>query len=211
MPLKGCLISLEGVEGCGKSTQARLLARRLRQEGKDALVTVEPGGTRLGRRIRDSLLETGQKVHPLAEWLLFEADRAQHVRDVILPGLKRGAAVICDRFSDSTRAYQGLARGLGLETVSRVDRLVTRGLRPRLTFILDLPVTEGLARARKRGRLTRLDREKLRFHEKIRSAYLVLATREPGRVKVIDGRLGRTAAAEAIYRHVSRILGRAGA
>ncbi len=206
--MKGLLISLEGVEGCGKSTQARLLARRLRQEGRKVVATAEPGGTRLGKGIRSSLLASGNRIHPLAEWLLFEADRAQHVRDVILPGLKRGAVVVCDRFSDSTRAYQGLGRGLGLNFVDRLDRVATGGLKPRLTFVLDLPVGEGLARARRRGRLTRLDMEKVRFHEKVRSAYLVLATREPGRIKVIDGRLGRQEAAEAIYRHVNRLLSR---
>lgn len=205
---KGCFITLEGIEGCGKTTQARLLARRLRAEGHRVLTTAEPGGTRLGKGVRSTLLDPKRKIEPLAEWFLFEADRAQHVGEVILPALRRGMIVICDRYSDSTRAYQGFGRGLGLEVVDRVDRLATAGLKPRLTFLMDLPVTEGLARARRRGKLTRIEREQLRFHEKIRSAFLVLATREPDRIKVVDGRIGRAEAAEVIHRHVSRVLAR---
>ncbi len=206
--MRGIFISLEGIEGCGKSTQARLLSKRLRAQGQRVLVTAEPGSTSLGRGIRSCLLGTGRRVIPIAEWLLFEADRSQHVRDVIEPALRRGLTVICDRYSDSTRAYQGLARGLGLGLVNRVDRLATGGLKPNITFVLDVPVSEGLARARRRGHLTRLDREKTRFHEKVRSAYLVLATRDPGRIKVIDGRLGPFEVGDAIFRHVSRLLPR---
>ena len=204
---KGCLITLEGIEGCGKSTQARLLAWRLREAGHRVLLTAEPGGTRLGKTARAALLDPKRRIEPLAEWFLFEADRAQHVGEVINPALRRGMVVICDRFSDSTRAYQGFGRGFGLEAVESVDRLATGGLKPRLTFVLDLPVSEGLKRARKRGKLSRIEREQLKFHEKIRAAFLVLATREPDRIKVVDGRLGRAAAAEAVYRHAARVLG----
>ncbi|MEK7765918.1 MAG: dTMP kinase, partial [bacterium] len=151
-PRRGHFITTEGIEGCGKTTQARLLATRLRREGHTVLLTAEPGGTKLGRSIRAALLTAGRRVHPLAEWLLFEADRAQHVRETIEPALRRGAVVICDRYSDSTRAYQGYGRGLGLSFVDRVDRIATGGLRPDLTLLLDLPVREGLARARRRGR-----------------------------------------------------------
>lgn len=205
---RGCFISMEGIEGCGKSTQARRLARRLREDGYRTLLTVEPGGTALGRSLRSCLLASKRRVDALAEWLLFEADRAQHVREVIRPALKRGVVVICDRYSDSTRAYQGIGRGLGLAQVDRVDRVATGGLKPDLTILLDLPVREGLARARKRGRLTRIDRERLRFHERIRSAFLVLATREPRRIRVVDGRIGPRDAGEVIYRHVSGALDR---
>lgn len=205
---RGCFITVEGIEGCGKSTQARLLARRLRHEGHRVILTAEPGGTGLGKAIRAVILNVGKRVAPTAEWLLFEADRAQHVRDVIAPALQRGFVVICDRYSDSTRAYQGFARGLGLELVNRVDKLATGDLKPDLTILLDLPVSEGLARARRRGRLTRLDMEKERFHEKVRSAFLVLATREPARIRVVDGRIGQVETGEVIYRHARRVLGR---
>lgn len=199
-------ITFEGIEGCGKTTQARLLAARLRREGHRAILTAEPGGTRLGRAVRAALLNPARTVDPVAEWLLFEADRAQHVRETIQPTLRRGVTVVCDRFSDSTRAYQGIGRGLGLDQVDRVDRAATGGLKPDRTFLLDLPVREGLARAARRGKLTRLDLERARFHEKIRAAFLVLATREPGRIKVVDGRLGRPEASEVVWRHVETAL-----
>jgi len=195
-------VTLEGVEGCGKSTQARLLARRLKAEGYHVLLTREPGGTKLGRLVRSCLLTPGGKVGPMAEFLLFVADRAQHVAEVIRPALGRGRIVISDRFGDSSRAYQGFGRGIGLARVDRINREATGGLRPDLTILLDLPVREGLIRVGRRGAMTRLDREKLRFHEKVRSAFLVLATREPGRIRVVDARLGRQETCEVICRHV---------
>ncbi len=205
---RAVFITFEGIEGCGKTTQAKLLAKRLREEGQQAILTAEPGGTVLGRALRAALLNPARTVDPIAEWLLFEADRAQHVRETIQPLLRRGVTVICDRFSDSTRAYQGIGRGLGLDQVDRVDRAATGGLKPDLTFLLDLPVREGLARAASRGKLTRIERERTRFHTKIRDAFLVLATREPGRIKVVDGRLDRPHAAEVVWKHVAAVLGR---
>jgi len=203
----GVFITLEGIEGCGKSTQARLLANRLRAEGRTVTLTSEPGGTRVGRAIRSALLTPGRRVTPLSEWLLFEADRAQHVAEVILPALERGNIVVSDRFSDSSRAYQGFGRGIGLDEVDRVDAVATGGLKPHLTIVLDLPVSEGLARRRRAGGMNRLDRERERFHQKIRDSFLVLATREPDRIRVVDGRIGRSEVAEAIWRHVSGALG----
>ncbi len=205
--LRGLFVTFEGGEGTGKTTQARLLAARLKAAGHRVVSTAEPGGTRLGKALRNALLHPGRAVDPVAEWLLFEADRAQHVRDNIRPALVRGKVVICDRFSDSTRAYQGIGRGLGLETVDPVDALATGGLKPHLTFLLDIPVTESIKRTRKRGlRLTRFERERERFHEKIKSAFLVLATKEPGRIKVVDGRLGKAQIHAVIWRHVSEAL-----
>lgn len=207
--VRGLFVTFEGTEGCGKTTQARMLGARLKAEGQRVVSTAEPGGTRLGKALRNALLHPGRTVDPVAEWLLFEADRAQHVRDNIRPALERGKIVICDRFSDSTRAYQGIGRGLGLETVDPVDALATGGLKPHLTFLLDIPVSESLKRTRKRGlRLTRFERERERFHEKIKSAFLVLATKEPGRIKVVDGRLGKAQIADVIWRHITVALGR---
>ena len=154
-----------------------------------------------------ALLTPGRRLGPLAEWLLFEADRAQHVAEIVRPALERGNIVVSDRFSDSTRAYQGFARSIGLDEVERVDAIATGGLKPDLTIVLDLPVREGLARRRRAGGLNRLDREKERFHQKIRDAFLVLATREPDRIKVVDGRIGRAEGSEVIWRHVSSVLG----
>ena len=205
-PSRALFITFEGIEGCGKTTQARLLAARLRHAGQRTILTHEPGATTLGKSLRSALLSPSRTVDPVAEWLLFEADRAQHVRETIQPSLRRGVTVLCDRYSDSTRAYQGIGRGLGLETVDRVDRLATGGLKPDLTFVPDMPVREGLKRVASRGTLTRLERERLKFHERIRSAFLVLATREPGRIKVVDGRLGKAQVAEAIWRHVEAAL-----
>ncbi len=205
--LRGLFVTFEGGEGTGKTTQARLLGARLKAAGHRVVSTAEPGGTRLGKALRNALLHPGRAVDPVAEWLLFEADRAQHVRDNIRPALVRGKVVICDRFSDSTRAYQGIGRGLGLETIDPVDALATGGLKPHLTFLLDIPVSESLKRTRKRGlRLTRFERERERFHEKIKSAFLVLATKEPGRIKVVDGRLGKAQIHAVIWRHVSEAL-----
>jgi len=185
---KGMFITFEGVEGSGKSTQARLLSASLRRAGRRALLTSEPGGTPLGRRIRKALLDPAGRVVPMAEWLLFEADRAAHVRQVILPALRRGITVVCDRYSDSSRAYQGFARGIGLARVDAVDRVATGGLKPGLTILLDMPAGEGLSRARRRGRMTRIDRERARFHGLVRAAFLSLARREPRRFAVIDAR-----------------------
>jgi dTMP kinase len=205
---RGLFVTLEGVEGCGKTTQARRLARRVRAAGHRVVLTAEPGGTRLGKALRAALLAPGRRVDATAEWFLFEADRAQHVKDVLRPALERGACVICDRYSDSTRAYQGFGRGLGLAAVERVDRLATGGLAPDLTILLDVPVREGLARRRRGGRLTRIDREWANFHERVRSAFLALAAREPSRIRVVDGRPSRSEVAEAIWRHVAARLAR---
>jgi len=188
---------VEGVEGCGKSTHAGFLARRLRARGYRVLLTAEPGGSAAGKSIRECLLTPRGHVGPLAELFLFEADRSQHVREVIRPALARGAIVVCDRFSDSSRAYQGVGRGLGLRLVNAVDRMATGGLRPDLTLLLDVPVRRGVERARKRGALTRLDRESLAFHGKVRRAFLNLAARSGGRFHVIGalGPASETAAA----------------
>jgi len=184
----GFFVTLEGVEGSGKSTQARRLVGWLAATGYDVLGTREPGGTEAGERIRRVLLGGGGAgLRPEAELLLYLADRAQHVRDVIRPALQSGAVVVCDRFSDATLAYQAGGRGLPEETVRDLNELAAGGLSPHLTLVLDLPEADGLARAAGRGGgFDRMEREAISFHRDVRSAYLEIAKREPDRVRVVD-------------------------
>ena len=180
-------ITFEGVEGCGKSTQLALTAERLRRSGRDALTTREPGGTPIAEKIRAVLLDgTHTALEPMAEWLLIEAARSQHVREVVRPALARGAFVLCDRFADSTEAYQVGGRGLDAALVGGLDERVRGGLSPDLTLLFDLDAAEGLARARRRdsgaGRFEAAD---LAFHERVRAAFLGIARREPARVAVV--------------------------
>ena len=177
-------ITLEGIEGCGKSTQARRLAQAL---GPDTCLTQEPGGTELGRGVRALLLD--HRHHGMAgeaEVLLFFADRAQHVREVLRPALLSGRTVVSDRYVDSSLAYQGHGRGLPLRLLEAVAELATGGLRPDLTLWLDLPVEAGLARAASRGGHDRLEAEELAFHERVRAGYAALAAREPERWRQVD-------------------------
>ncbi len=202
---RGVLITLEGIEGSGKTTQLGRLARWLRGEGYRVVVTREPGGTPVAEKLRSVLLQTArERITPECEALLICASRSQHVAHVIRPALQKGAIVLCDRFSDSTMAYQGYARGLHLARLRALDRLATEGLRPDLTLLFDVPVSKGLRRrARERKSQNRLDREHRRFHRRVRSGYLDLAARHPGRIKVIDGR----AKPEAVAARVSAIVG----
>jgi dTMP kinase len=186
-------ITLEGPEGAGKSTQAKLLAKRLGREGYDALLTREPGGTPIGRRIREVLLAPGHRaICAEAELGLYFSDRAQHLREVVWPALEVGRIVVSDRFTDSTLAYQGYGRGLSLALIRKLDRLMTGGFRPHLTFLLDLPPEAGLLRARRRNRGNqshrkegRFELETLGFHERVRRGYLELARREPSRFHLV--------------------------
>lgn len=190
----GIFITLEGVEGSGKTTQAPHLVAFLKSRGFTVLRTREPGGTGMGKRIRSILLDPESAgMDPLAELLLYEGDRAQHVRRVILPALEAGQAVICDRFYDATTAYQGYARGLDLELVVRLNNIAADNLVPDLTLLLDLPARVGVPRARTRegrgfrdhGREGRFEAESLDFHEKVREGYLALAVKHPDRFAVI--------------------------
>ena len=186
---RGLFITLEGVEGSGKSSQIRHLAEVLTQARYRVLQTREPGGTAIAEAIRHILLTTSshEPVTPQAEALLILAARCQHVTQLIMPALRRGTVVLCDRFSDSTFAYQGFARGLDLQWLRTANEVATDGLTPDLTVVLDLPVSVGLARRRvDRGQQNRLDRETERFHRKVRRGFLALATKEPGRMRIVN-------------------------
>jgi dTMP kinase len=191
----GKLITFEGIDGCGKSTQMRRLEKYLAERGVNVVSTREPGGTELGRKVRSALLDGGKdSVEPLAELLLYAADRAQHVRQVIMPALAEGKVVLSDRFYDATTVYQGYARGFDLKLVNQLNELATGGLKPDLTLLFDLDVETGLKRTQKRGNQTgeaaagpdRLDQEPVEFHDRVRKAYLEIAAREPQRFRVIS-------------------------
>jgi dTMP kinase len=185
----GPFITFEGIDGSGKSTQLRLLVRELNRRGLSIVTTREPGGTSLGSRIRTLLLDTNDHVDPLAELLLYAADRAQHVRTMIRPALAAGRMVISDRYADATIAYQGAGRGFPQDIIQHVISLATEGLKPDLTLLFDISIEEGRSRMRKRDkehRGNRLDREEAAFHDRVRQSYLHLAANEPNRIKVIN-------------------------
>jgi len=186
-------ITFEGGDGTGKTTQIRALERHLTDLGRSCLVTREPGGTPLGGLIRKVLLEVGDhEIAPATELFLYLADRAQHVNEVILPAIEAGKIVLCDRFTDSTVAYQGYGRGIELGLLRRLNDIADRGFRPDLTFLLDCPASVGLARtARRQGETERpsedrFEREKIEFQEKVRAGFLEMARAEPQRFRIID-------------------------
>lgn len=188
--MRGKFITFEGIDGSGKSTQLRLIANDLRFRGLNVLTTQEPGGTPLGRKLREIFLETDENVDPLAELLLFAADRAQHVNLLIKPALAEGKIVISDRYADATYAYQGAGRGFSQTTVKQVIKLATDGLKPHLTLFFDLPVEAALLRTNTRDRAgeqkNRMDKERGDFYERVRASYLELAAKEAERFRVID-------------------------
>jgi dTMP kinase len=183
-------ITIEGIEGGGKTTQVRLLAAALERAGWPVHVTREPGGTRLGADIRELLLHSGASIGRLAELFLILADRAEHVETTIRPALRDGAVVLCDRFSDSTLAYQAYGRRLPLDAVRAVESVSRQGLLPDLTFVLDCAVDVGLARTRQRrgdAAADRFEGEDVAFHERVREGFLALAREDPRRIHVVDG------------------------
>ncbi len=203
-------ITFEGGEGSGKTVQARRLRRRLARLEVPSILLHEPGGTKLGGRIARLLQwKAPEDTSPLAELLLFNASRAQLVTQVILPAIEGGVVVVCDRFTDSTIAYQGHGRGLDVETVRQVNSVATGNLTPDLTILLDLPVAEAMARQRG-GTPDRFERAEIAFHERVRTGYRDLAAAEPVRWLVIDGSQSRDLVARAVWSRVSRLLGTVG-
>lgn len=195
--MRGKLIVFEGIEGCGKTTQIRKIEGWLREklgaDGPEIIVTREPGGTPLGRHLRELLLHYDGK-EPLcdrAELLLYEADRVQHVGELILPHLRRGNIILCDRYTDSTVAYQGYGRGLNLEEIHRLNAIATGGLEPDLTLWLEVPVEVGLGRIQTRGKGDRIEGSDLEFHRRVREGFALLARTHPHRIVAVDGNCDR--------------------
>jgi dTMP kinase len=187
-------ISLEGIEGCGKTTQLKYLSAFLAEKGRPYVVTREPGGTAIGKKIRSILLDpASNELVPAAELLLYMADRAQHIHSLIKPSLAEGNIVLCDRYFDATVVYQGYARGLDIGFIRDLHRIVLKDLKPDITLLLDLPPRIGLARAwqeldsgNRSDTESRFEEEAISFHEKVRAGYLELAGMEPERFKIID-------------------------
>jgi dTMP kinase len=192
-------VSFEGLDGCGKTTQARLLARALEEIGVEVVLTREPGGTPLGEQIRDLVLH-GDHVAPWAEAALYAAARAQHVEELIRPALARGATVVCDRYLDSSVAYQGAGRELGVEEVLALNLTAVGGLLPDFTFLVEIDIDTALARVGDKG--DRIERAEAEFWPRVAEAYRALAARFPERYVVIDGRRGIAEVAEGIRDHV---------
>lgn len=214
MQKRGYFITLEGGEGAGKSTQQRMLVRRVRALGHPVLATREPGATPLGAWIRDVVRSpAGGQPSDAAELMLYLADRAQHVEQVVAPALARGEVVISDRFGDSSEVYQGLCRGLGMERVRELNRMVCGEAWPDLTLLLDLDAESGLRRALERQDslglgLDRLELEGLAFHRQVRQGFLELAAAEPGRFRLIDAAAPQDVVAERIWDQVQPALER---
>lgn len=183
----GKFITIEGIEGTGKSTNLDFVLGLIRNHGYEVIRTREPGGTPMAEKIRQLLLDHGQEpVPPIAELLLFFAARSLHLQNTIIPALRDGKWVLCDRFTDASRAYQGIGRGLGADRVEHLADWVQDGLEPDLTLLLDAPADIGMQRAASRGNADRMDNEELAFYQRVRDAYLGLAEASPKRFAVID-------------------------
>ena len=182
---KGTFVTLEGPEGAGKTTQVKLLSKELTQLDVDHVITRDPGGTPLGRQVRRILLSPENKVAPMAELLLYQADRAQHVAELILPSLERGALVICDRYIDSTIAYQGYGRKIDFDLINTLNQMSTGGLIPDLTILFDIESQDGLSRLHPGGH-DRMEQEDLAFHHRVRDGYRRIAGENPDRFRILD-------------------------
>jgi dTMP kinase len=207
-------VTFEGIDGTGKTTQLKALESHLRARGRSCVITREPGGTPLGDSLRQVLLEAGkQPIATATELFLYLADRAQHVQDVIVPGLNAGSLVLCDRYTDSTLAYQGYGRGIDLKLLRQLNEFADNGVRPDLTFLLDCPVAVGLSRTAERqqntagaGREDRFEREELDFHERVRAGFLEIARAEARRFRVINAERSAEEVAREIRQTMDREL-----
>ena len=215
-PRWGRFIVLEGPDGAGKSVQARMLADRLRERGEPVTYTREPGGTELGEQVRQIVLDPGPTPRgPIADVMLYNAARAQHVSEVIRPALERGDIVVCDRYATSTMAYQGYGSGMDRDVLSTIGTWVTGGLQPDLVVLLDVSVEVGLSR-RAAGSVTELtrfedeSRHDQAFHQRVRDGYLVMAAADPDRWAVLDGSGDLATVADAVNRAVDAFLLRSG-
>lgn len=212
--MQGKFITIEGPEGCGKSTQSEILLRYLRGRGCDVVLTREPGGTRIGEQVRALVLDAKyEEMTPLAELLLMAASRAQHVLEKIKPSIGEGKVVVCSRFTDATIAYQGYGRGFDIGLLEKMNSIATGGLAPDLTILIDIDVETGLRRAlgvdedeTGSGEGDRLEKEDRSFHEGVRHGYAELAKRYPERIKVIDGRSSIEEVSTAIEKAVDKVL-----
>jgi dTMP kinase len=205
-PRRGLFITLEGGEGSGKSSQAQALKALVEGAGRTVTVTREPAGCPLGQRVRELLSEPSLELDARSELFLFVAARAQHAAEVIRPALERGEVVICDRFGDSSVAYQGYGRGLGPDDVRLANRMATQGLVPDLTVLLDVPVETGLGRKADESAPDRIGQESAEFHERVRQGYLALAAEEPERFLVVDGTIPPEEITRAIRRRLEPLL-----
>jgi len=209
---RGVFITFEGIDGSGKTTQLKMLAKKLRTHGHDVIETAEPGGTAIGVQIRSILLDSkNRELCSATELLLMFAARAQNVEESILPALDMGRIVLSDRFTDSTVVYQGVGRGLGIEPVMTISRIACQGLTPDLTICMNIDVNTGLARALTRDMdkgvtETRMEEQALEFHQKVHAGYLELAKREPERVRLVDGVGEPEEIAGRVWDIVSRVV-----
>ena len=204
--MKGKFITFEGSEGCGKSTQSRMLYEHLKRQGFRVLYLREPGGTRISEKVRKILLSPQNHISPLCETLLYMAARAQIVEEIIRPALAQGKIVICDRFLDSTLAYQGYGLGMDIRTIKYIGKFSSAGIKPGLTILLDLPVKDGL----KYRHLTcdRIERRPFNYHLRVRKGYLRLAAGEPGRIKIVKVEKDKMATQDKIRGIVKNVLSR---
>ncbi|WP_297209675.1 MULTISPECIES: dTMP kinase [Thermodesulfovibrio] len=199
---RGIFITFEGIEGAGKTTQVRLLAEKFKKEGLKVIQTFEPGDTQVGGKIREILLNPSLSINPNCELLLYFADRIQHIEEKIKPALEAGIIVLCDRFTDSTIAYQGYGRQISIELIKKLNTLILKDFTPDFTIILDLPAHIGLNRNKKINKRDRFEIEDIDFHNRVREGYLDICKNEPERFIVIDATKAAEEVSEEIYKKV---------